>query len=253
MSEVISNFQIEQAFKNLNDPDTNDNFVGAFPANQMNIFIDYKSMKSEKKGKYPFWIANTNSSDKNSTHCWSILDSEPKTDIFLFDSFGVDGLKNFIIQDDKNVIEKIRFGTEQLTRTDNKVALVNIKFNLNACKNLSKKELDNLSDTARDFFYFVQSFGNKLKLSDFLNIWMVEDRVQNLNSVTCGIFEIYFYDNLFNPNQASKIQNKKRLNKKTIEILLNEQFVLDNQQQNEAAIDRYVNEHAISVTRPTCR
>ena len=66
-------------------------------------------------------------------------------------------------------------------------------------------------------------------------------------------FEIYFYDNLFNPNQASKIQNKKRLNKKTIEILLNEQFVLDNQQQNEAAIDRYVNEHAISVTRPTCR
>ena len=54
MSEVISNFQIEQAFKNLNDPDTNDNFVGAFPANQMNIFIVYKSMKSEKKGKYPF-------------------------------------------------------------------------------------------------------------------------------------------------------------------------------------------------------
>ena len=51
MSEVISNFQIEQAFKNLNDPDTNDNFVGAFPANQMNIFIDYKSMKSEKKRK----------------------------------------------------------------------------------------------------------------------------------------------------------------------------------------------------------
>ena len=135
-----------------------------------------------------------------------------------------------------------------MTRTDNKVTLVNIKFNLNACKNLSKKELDNLSDTARDFFYFVQSFGNKLKLSDFLNIWMVEDRVQNLNSVTCGIFEIYFYDNLFNPNQARKIQNKKRLNKKTIEILLNEQFVLDNQQQNEAAIDRYVNEHAISAT-----
>ena len=47
MSEVIGNFQIEQAFKNLNDPDINDNVVGVFPANQMNIFI-------EKKGKYPF-------------------------------------------------------------------------------------------------------------------------------------------------------------------------------------------------------
>ena len=70
------------------------------------------------------------------------------------------------------------------------------------------------SGTARDFFYFVQSFGSKLKLRDFVNIWMIEDRVQDLDSVTCGIFQIYFYDNLFNPDQNSKIQNKKRLHKK---------------------------------------
>ena len=53
------------------------------------------------------------------------------------------------------MIEKILFGTEKLTRTDNKTTLVNIKFNLNACKNLSKKELDNLSDTAREFFFIL--------------------------------------------------------------------------------------------------
>ena len=133
-------------------------------------------------------------------------------------------MKSFIIQDGKKVIKKILFGTEQLTRTDSKITLVNIKFNLNAYKNLSKKELDNLSDTTRDF---VQSFGNKLNLSNFVNIWMVEDRVQDLNAVTCRIFQIYFYNNLFNLDQNSKIQNKKRLNKKTIEILLNELFVLD--------------------------
>ena len=79
-----------------------------------------------------------------------------------------------MIQDDSNrkVIEKILFGTEQMTGTDDKITLENIKFNLNACKNLSKKELDNLSDTARDFFYFLQSFGNKLKLKDFVNIYI---------------------------------------------------------------------------------
>ena len=53
---------------------------------------------------------------------------------------------------------------------------------------------------------------------------MVEDRVQDLNSVTFGVFQIYFYDNLFNPNKNSKIQDKKRLNKRTIETLLNELF-----------------------------
>ena len=94
-------------------------------------------------------------------HWWSILDIEPKTDILFFDSFGVDGVKTFIIRDDKKVLQKILFGKEQSIRTDNKITLVNIKFNLNACKNLSKKELDNLSDTARDFFYFVQSLENK--------------------------------------------------------------------------------------------
>ena len=206
MSQGISNFQIEQAFKNSNDLDINDNFVSAF--------IDYKSMTSEKKEKYPFLIANTDSSDKNGMHWWSILDIEPKANILFFDSFGVDGVKTFIIQEDKKVVQKILFGKEQSIRTDNKITLVNIKFNLNACKNLSKKELDNLSDTARDFFYFVQSLGNKPRLRNFVNIWMVEDRVQNRSSVTCDIFQIYFHDNLFNPDQNSKIQNKKQLNKK---------------------------------------
>ena len=122
-----------------------------------------------------------------------------------------------------------------MTKTDNKITLVDIKFNLNACKNLTKKELDVLSDTATNSS-FVQAFGNKLKLRDFVNIWIVEDRVQDLNSVTCGIFQMNFYDNLFNPNKNSKIQNKKRLNKKTIETLLNELFVLNNQDTNEVTI-----------------
>ena len=114
-----------------------------------------------------------------------------------------------------------------MTRTDNKISLVNIRFNLNALKNLSKKELDALSDTATNFFHFIQAFGNKLKLRDFVNISTVEDRVQDRNSLTCGIFQIYFYDNLFNPDESSKIQDKKRLNKRPIATLLNELFALD--------------------------
>ena len=60
-----------------------------------------------------------------------------------------------------------------MTRADNKITLANIKFNLNACKNLAKKELDVLSDTATNFVHFVQAFSNKFKLRDFVNIWMV--------------------------------------------------------------------------------
>ena len=90
----------------MNDDDIYDNFVGVFSSNHMNKFIDHTAMISEKKGKYPFVIANTDSSEKEGTHWWSILDTEPKQDIFFFDSFGLDGSKHFIIQDDRNVIEK---------------------------------------------------------------------------------------------------------------------------------------------------
>ena len=94
--------------------------------------------------------------------------------------------------------------------TDDKITLENIKFNLNSCKNIPKKELDALSDTATNFFHFIQTFGNKIKLRDFVNIWMVEDKVQDLDFGTCGIFQIYFCGNLFHPDRKSKIQDKKR-------------------------------------------
>ena len=157
----------------MEDEDTKNNFVEVFSSNYMNKFINHAAMISEKKGKYPFIIANTDGSSKGGTHWWSMLDIEPKTDIIFFDSLGLDGSRHFIIQDGKKVIEKILFETEQMTRTDNKITLVNVKFNLNACKNLSQKELDTLSDTATNFFHFIQAFGNKLKLRDFVNIWMI--------------------------------------------------------------------------------
>ena len=124
------------------------------------------------------------------------------------------------MQDGQKIVDKIFFGTKKMTRTDIKITLCKIQFNLNACKNLSKKELDSLSETV-NFFHFIQAFGNKLKLHNFVNIWMVEDRVQDLDSSTCGIFQLYFYDNFFNPDKNSKIQDKTKLNKKTMETLLN--------------------------------
>ena len=72
-------------------------------------------------------------------------------------------------------------------------------------------------------------------------------QVQDLSSVTCGIFQLCFYDNLFNPNENSKTQNTKRLNKRTIVTLRNELFVPDDQDTNEATIRQYANEKDIGV------
>ena len=71
-----------------------------FPSDKMTKFMGYKELISQKTGKYLFLISNTDKSTKRSEHWWSILNIEPKKDLFFFDSFGYDRLKNFIITDD---------------------------------------------------------------------------------------------------------------------------------------------------------
>ena len=71
--------------------------------------------------------------------------------------------------------------------------------------------------------------------------------MQDLNSSTCGIFQLYFYNNLFNPNQKSKIQNDAKLTKKTTETLLNKLFYLDNEDSNKQNMEQYATEIGITI------
>ena len=82
----------------------------------MNKFINHAAMISGRKGKYPFIIANTDASNKAGVHWWSILDIEPRNELFFFDSFGLDGLKKLIIQGDRKIIDKILIGIDQINR-----------------------------------------------------------------------------------------------------------------------------------------
>ena len=68
MNKRISNSQIENAIENIDDEDLNDNFVGFFPSDHLNKFINHAAMISEKKAKYSFVIANTDSGEKEGTY-----------------------------------------------------------------------------------------------------------------------------------------------------------------------------------------
>ena len=76
---------------------------------------------------------------------------------------------------------------------------------------------------------------------------MIEDRLQDLESSRCGIFQIYFYENFFNSDKNSKIQGETKLNKKTVKILLNEIFSLDDR-ENEIKMEEYVDHLAAKTS-----
>ena len=60
-----------------------------------------------------------------------------------------------------------------------------------------------------------------------MNVLILENSVQDLISPNCGEFQLYFYKNLFDPDEKSKILNHQTLNKSTLETIINEIFSTD--------------------------
>ena len=63
-----------------------------------------------------FIIMNTDHSYKKGTHWWSFLDLHPKKEIFLFDSFGFEGFKEFLLRDDRKTLNKILYGIKKFEK-----------------------------------------------------------------------------------------------------------------------------------------
>ena len=82
------------------------------------------------KDKYPFVIMNADHSDRNGTHWWSFLDLHKRKEIFLFDSFSFEGFKKFVIDNDKNVLNKMLFGIKKFQKKDQKVSKKKTKKSL---------------------------------------------------------------------------------------------------------------------------
>ena len=73
---------------------------------------------------------------------------------------------------------------------------------------------------------------------------MVDDQLQNIKTDTCGLFQLYFYMNLFIPKENSQIVGNKTLRLRTIKYLLNEIFSKDID-QNELVVENFAAEHNI--------
>ena len=60
----------------------------------MNKFIDsHGLMKEKSNAKHTFLISNTDRATTTRTHWWIILDIHSKSQLFFYDSFGINGLK----------------------------------------------------------------------------------------------------------------------------------------------------------------
>ena len=82
----------------------------------------------------------------------------------------------------------------------------------------------------------------KLKKTNKMSILILENPVQDLTSSTCEMFQLYFYKDLFDPDEKSKVIDHENLNKHTIEVILNEIFSTD-VDENEHLIKKFKEEY----------
>ena len=102
-----------------------------------------------------------------------------------------------------------------------KLTLCTVNFSINVWGKLLHTKKVRLTETAQNFFHLLAQFA-RLKRTKDMNILTVKHPVLELTRSTCGLSQLYFYKNIFNSQEKSKITNNETLNKRTIEAILND-------------------------------
>ena len=113
-------------------------------------------------------------------------------------------------------------------------------------KNLTEKEIFNLSSAVRNFFQLVYTFVKNKNIANFVNVWMLEDPIQVETTITSGPSELHFYENLFFTDKNSKLQSYKKLTNVALERILNKLFTLD-QENVEQILNKFIKQRQINM------
>ena len=99
-----------------------------------------------------------------------------------------------------------------------------MKFCVETWEKTEQKTKSQLTDTVQNFFHLLEQSA-KLEKRCCMNILILENSVQNLTSLNCRSFQLYFYKNLFHPDEKSNILNHKTLNTSTLQTIINEYLI----------------------------
>ena len=113
------------------------------------------------------------------------------------------------------MINKILFNLEKFDKKDIQINLESLTFSIESYNKVKEKsQLENLANNVKEFFHLLSEFAKLKKQKKEMKIIWFDDQLQELTTDTCGIFQLYFYKNLFDPASSSKIINDEFLIKK---------------------------------------
>ena len=132
-------------------------------------------------------ILNTDRSNLPGTYWWSILNISPTKELLQFNSSGFTGLKTFIIQNDREIINKVLCVLKKFNNKDNILILISLKFSISVYQNLSHTEIVELSSTAAELFHLISRFAKVNDIKNEVTLYLVGDQLPESTSDTCGM------------------------------------------------------------------
>ena len=134
--------------------------MGMYSTDSITKYIDFYEIIKRRNAKYPFAIFNTDKHNELGIHWWSFLDIDPKNNLFLFDSFGLEGFKLFIVNNDEDIVDKLLYNFQKckLEPGTQKLQLCAMKFCVWTWQKLDQKAKSQLTETAQNFFHLLEQF-----------------------------------------------------------------------------------------------
>ena len=109
MNKGLSNFQIDDFLKNEENEDFKKNSMGTYSIDSIAKYINFYEIIKRGNSKYPFATFNMNKENEPGVHWLSFMDIHPKNNLILFNSFGIEGFKLFIVTNDHDIINELLY------------------------------------------------------------------------------------------------------------------------------------------------
>ena len=129
MSKGLSNYQIDDFFKDEENEDFKKHYMGTYSIDSITKYINVYKIIKRRNPKYPFAIFNTDKENEPGVHWWSFFDIQSKNNLFLFDLFGLEGFKIFIVDNDQQIINELLYNFKEYeSKPAQELKLCTMKF-----------------------------------------------------------------------------------------------------------------------------
>ena len=177
--------------------------MGTYSIDSITRYINFYEIIRKRNSEYPFAVFNTDKENKPGVHCWSFMNIHPKNNLFLFDSFGVEGFKIFILDNDQKIINELLYNFKKCESiSSQELKFCTMKFCNETWQKMSQKNKRPINRHCSKLFHLLEQF-LKLRKTHCMNVLILENDIQDLISPNCREFQLYFYKNLFDPDKKS--------------------------------------------------